>query len=125
MIDEIKRITAEAKIRLAQEKKKREKFEAIEAKAKAIQEEEKYQEWLKDKVEYIKKEILQSAHNGKTSYQYNLGERPNNRFQQDLLNHKELKEFLPKTGTEQHTEIINYDMGTDRDYYVTVINFSW
>ena len=125
MLEEIKKITAEAKAKLAKEKKEREKREAIEAKAKAVKEEEIYQQWLRTKVDFIKKEILSAAKKGQNRFVYNLGERPDERFKKDLVNHEELVEFLPKTGTETRTEIINYDMGTDRDYWVTVINFSW
>lgn len=71
---------------------------------------------------YIRDKIEKAARRGEFTYEFECGECE--QVVIDLL-FKEFAAFKPCKGWAQKKEVVNYDMGTYRDYSVGTIKFFW
>lgn len=78
---------------------------------------------IKEWPAYIEKKIEEAALDGKFDYEYDCGPDCDDRVVKHLL--AEFSSLNPKSSRVEKTRIVNYDMGTDENYWTTVVTFRW
>lgn len=121
-LEQLQKLTQAGEARLRKEAEEKAKLESEAAAEKVAKEKERFEESIKNSIEYIISGIMLAGQQGKRSYQFECGKGCYD-YAKRLC--EEFKEIHTKITNLEKWEILNYETGDGKTYYSTAVVFSW